>query len=142
MAVDGSKFKQVQIGNHLTRGKVAAACAAGSEAAHYLQPTRQHPAETTESAPHQDEHSQGEPPKLDGEMKRLQKLREERLLASPIGSADLPVPRPEVNSRSNGNEWTRLCGRRLQRPVAVETSFNRNTQRAKLSFRSDAALTC
>ena len=63
--------------------------------------------------------------KLDGEMKRLAAY-EKKMLASP----DQQISSTDPDSRSNGNEWARLWGRRLQRAsgrnvqVAVETNHH------------------
>ena len=147
VAIDGSKFKAVNNRDrNFTRGKVGRRRAQLEESvARYLSQLdtadRQEP---TEALAAKTKHLKEKLAKLDGEMKRLAAY-EKKMLASP----DEQISSTDPDSRSNGNEWARLWGRRLQRAsgrnvqVAVETKpSNRNTRRDNFRFRSSAALTC
>jgi hypothetical protein len=95
--------------------------------------------EPTEALAAKTKHLKEKLAKLDGEMKRLEAY-EKRLLASP----DQQISSTDPDSRSNGNEWARLWGRRLQRASGRrdQSPSNRNTRRDNFRFRSSAALTC
>ena len=97
--------------------------------------------EPTEALAAKTKHLKEKLAKLDGEMKRLEAY-EKRLLASP----DQQISSTDPDSRSNGNEWARLWGRRLQRASGRNENnghrSNRNTRRDNFRFRSSAALTC
>ena len=81
--------------------------------------------EPTEALAAKTKHLKEKLAKLDGEMKRLEAY-EKKMLASP----DQQISSTDPDSRSNGNEWARLWGRRLQRAsgrnvqVAVETNHH------------------